>query len=324
MNHADQYREARAWRWTGGLGLSGLMLLASGCTLGPTPTGFRPDPASIQKIGFQIQPDPAGQRLDAARLKDMAEKVASNLRTWGYPIESAQSGSGAGYSHIMEAKIDTARHQGTPVGFSMSMGNSDPRSLEFQKADVLPVDCVLHPASKPKDRASMYMDFMVKDADGPATYVDHMATVCFNLLEDLKIRRSKPEPTAAAETPTNSDTWFPEVRVEVRNKSTAPVTAAPVAPAAPAVTTTRPAAPRPTSAPAPSAGTAPAAKPAAPVQPADAPEAESAAPAAETAQPATPPPVSTENAVDPENGKKEIIIHNQGSPIILEFGYERK
>jgi hypothetical protein len=34
--------------------------------------------------------------------------------------------------------------------------------------------------------------------------------------------------------------------------------------------------------------------------------------------------VSTETQTNKEDGRKQMIIHNGGSPIILEFGYERK
>ena len=309
------------------------LLLAAGCATGLDPKGVRPDPASIRKIGFRVDPELAGVRMDAAKLKDMAGRIAKNLGTWGYPIEANQGGSPGDYTHILEAKIDAVQHKSTPTGFSLSMGNSDPRAPDFQKADVVPVDCVLYPAARPKDRASMYMDFVAKDMSGdPATlntYVDHMATVCFNLLEDSRVRRTQPAPAAAmAETPASaSDAWFPEIRVEVRNKPQAPQpagTAAPSPAIVPAATRAPTTVPVPVSSAKPAAVRAPVSAPVDAPAPASAPTAESAKPAESApATPPQPPAVTTETATDPDNGKQEIIIHNQGSPIILEFGYER-
>jgi len=326
MNPTPGKRRAR---W---LRLSILTVLA-GCAEQAPYQGVRPNPAQVHKIGLKIDPTLAGSRADGAKLKDMAARAARNLGGWGYAVAA---GSGD-FSHILEAKIDPVAHKSTPPGFSMSMGNSDPRALEFQKAYVLPVDCVIYPVARPQDRASLYMDFVAKDTslsdpDSVKTYVDHISTVCFNLLEDLKIKRTQAAPAAAqAETPANADTWFPEVRVEVRNKTVTP-TAAPVAapsvPSAPppmAPVPVVPAVPKPAAAPVPARAVVPSAPvavpaPAAPVSTSP-PVPPTTAPA--PSQPQAP-AVTTETATDPGNGKKEMIIHNQGSPIILEFGYERK
>ncbi|BBL75159.1 hypothetical protein [Methylomagnum ishizawai] len=320
MNPTPGKRRAR---W---LRLSVLTVLA-GCAEQAPYRGVRPDPAQVHKIGLKIDPMLAGSRADGAKLKDMAARAARNLGGWGYAVEA---GSGD-FSHILEAKIDPVAHKSTPPGFSMSMGDSDPRALEFQKAYVLPVDCVIYPVARPQDRASLYMDFVAKDTsisdpDSTRTYVDHISTVCFNLLEDLKIKRTQAAPAAQkAETPANSDTWFPEVRVEVRNKTVTPApVAAPAVPAASAPSAPPPTVPvRPVPAP---AVPKPTATPSAPVPPMAAPKpapppVQSTAPV--PSQPQAP-AVTTETATDPGNGKKEMIIHNQGSPIILEFGYERK
>jgi hypothetical protein len=36
------------------------------------------------------------------------------------------------------------------------------------------------------------------------------------------------------------------------------------------------------------------------------------------------PPVTMETRMDQAEGRKQMVIHNRGSPIIPEFGYERK
>lgn len=294
------------------LGALSLLVLLSGCA-GVEPMGVRPDPASIKKILFRFEPD----TVPAARERDMAERVSKNLGTWGYPVTT--DGQGGDYSHIMEAKIGEVSFKSTPKGFSFTLGNSDPRAMDFQKADVLPVDCVLYPVGRAKDRASLYMDFMADDkvkggarnkpdSAAESAYVNHAATVCFNLLEDLKVRRGKPTPAVAGALggtdSSSGDAWFPEVRIEVREKPAASSAKPAAAVAAPAVV--------PASAPV-------AAKPSLEATPG------SAAPPAEEATPeAEAPPVSAETRPGKEEGRKQMIIHNQGSPIILEFGYERK
>jgi hypothetical protein len=290
-------------------GMLGLLLLVAGCA-GLEPGGTRPDPASIRKILFRFAPENL-EALPAARRKEMAERVSRNLGTWGYAVEADESGSG--YSHVMEATIGRVALRSTPAGFSFTMGNSDPRAMDFQKADVLPVDCVLYPAGRPKDKASLYMDFIAggklkdpaRSRSDPAvaeTFVNHAATVCFNLLDDLKVRRARPAPAAATGTESASgSTWFPEVRIEVREKApTPPAGTSSPAPAGGPVSVPRP----------PKTGPAALGEP-----PAPAPQPES--------EPETP-PVSAETSTDPGSGRKEMIIHNQGNPIILEFGYERK
>jgi hypothetical protein len=281
------------------LWLSGLLLFAAGCAPGLASKGTRPDPASVGKILLRITPDDLEGPATSLDPEPLAERVAANLRTWGYDVVA--EGEANDYSHIMEARVGKIAHKSTPTGFSFDFGNSDPRALEFQKADVLPVDCVLRSAKHPGERASMYMDFVaagiLKDPSRVRTdpavadiYVNHMGTVCFNLLDDLKLPRRKP-----AETAQGSPAWIPEVRIEVREKPVAGPSPAAVpsshrAPPAPARV--------PASAPAPSE------------------------PAATEPETAEAPTVQTETRTG--EGRKQIIIHNQGAPVILEFGYERK
>jgi hypothetical protein len=346
-------------------GLAGLLAVASGCgSFGPEPKGVRPDPASVRKIGVVVNAENLGVSADAKVLGEMAGRIAANLGTWGYPT-TAKTGT-QNYTHIMEAKVGTVGLGSTPAGFSMKMGDSDPRALNFQKADVVPVDCLLYPPGRPRDRASLFMDFM---ASGPLKtppvsvahtetrdlLIEHIATVCFNLLDDLKAPRTPPAATAgAAGAAVATPAWMPEVRIEVRDKPADPLSlpkpaaptapapsvpavpapAAPVLPAAPTLPAPKAAAPAPVPAlPAPKLGAPlPAAsgkavpEAAAPAAPAPAAPAIPAAPAAPVpAQKAPEPAVTTETRPDPaEGGRKQMIIHNKGVPVILEFGFERK
>lgn len=258
------------------------LLSLAACTPGQEPIGVRPNPASVGKIGFRFAPDSSGVSATASQRKEWAARVSKNLGGWGYPVEAGDGD----YSHILEARIGKVEHKSTPTGLSFSIGNSDPRAPEFQKADVLPVDCVLYPAGRPQEVAHMYMDFVAgSDATSPENLVNHAGTVCFNLLGELKLARAQ-APAGTASTP-GSPSWMPEVRIEVVEK--------PVPGSKPVV----PAAATPVSPP------NPASKPATPV-----------------AQPPAEPSVQTESRTG--GGRKQIIIHNQGAPVILEFGYERK
>ena len=246
------------------------------------PIGVRPNPASVGKIGFRFAADSTGFPAMSAQRRDWAARVSRNLGGWGYPVEAGEGD----YSHILEARIGKIEHKSTPTGLSFSVGNSDPRAPEFQKADVLPVDCVLYPTARPKEVAHMYMDFVAgSDATAPENLVNHAATVCFNLLGELKLARAQ-APAGTAGT-TGSPSWMPEVRIEVVEK--------------------------------PAPGSKPVV-PAAPVAPPDA--------ASRSGTPVAQPPAEAAPSVRTESrtgeGRKQIIIHNQGAPVILEFGYERK
>jgi hypothetical protein len=271
--------------------LAAVMFVTAGCAPGLEPKGTRPDPASVRTILFRVAPDNL-DALESSRLRGMAERVSRNLGSWGYPV-IAEDGE-SGYSHVMEARVGDVTFKSTPTGLSFTLGNSDPRALDFQKADVLPVDCVLYPAAHPENRASLYMDFVAGeklkagrgDSAAMDIYVNHIATVCFNLLDDLKVPRRKPaEPSAGG-----SPAWMPEVRIEVVEK-----------PAAKTATPTAKAAATPATPP---------------------PDADPAASRAAPPETAEMPPVSTETSAD--EGRKQIVIHNQGAPVILDFGYERK
>lgn len=317
--------------------LACLLAFTAGCSLGPEPKGIRPDPASIRKIGLHIAPENLGAAGEPTLRGAMAEQVAKNLGTWGYPVEADSGKGGVDYSHVMEAKVGAITHKSTPTGFSFTMGNSDPRALDFQKADALPVDCELRTVGSPKDKASLYMDFVagekLKNAGDAAksdpaiigTYVEHIATVCFNLLEDLNVRKAQPKPKPGETAATGTmPTWMPEVRIEVRDKPAGDGLAVPApapakAPAAPAVAPAAAPVVAPRAAP---ASSAPAAMKAPVSSKPTASPAPTAAPA--PAQPAETPAVTTETRMNQEEGRKQMIIHNQGSPIILEFGYERK
>ncbi len=286
-----------------------MTVLLTSCSIGMKPEGVPPRPETVTGILFQVDKDQLSSRGRAIDTKALAQTVTRNLDTWGFPVSADPD---AAYSHVMEPQVGEIVHDGnTPTGFSFSVGNSDPRSLEFQKADVVTVTCTLRGAeTRSHENAYLKETFMadeVMKGGGKSlfdAYSNHIATACFNLLSQLKIQRSKPDPVES--TSTSSSTWFPEVRVEIKDK--------PVAVKAPSKAQTVPAPATPsarTSATQPAAAaSSPAPVPGSPA----APEADSE----ETAAPA----IQTE--VKEDETRKQMIIHNQGHPIILEFGYDRK
>lgn len=315
-----------------------LSSLLTGCAIEPGYQGTPIKPESIGKILLQVSPENLSIG-GFARSRELAERIGKNLGGWGYPIVAGQARD---YSHLMEAAVGGVEKKSTPTGFSFSMGNSDPRALEFQKADVVTVTCTLKSRERPAMKAYLKEDFVANDLlksgersnGNPALfdwYVDHIGTACFNLLSELHVKHTPPAPTepggTSSSTGGTSSNWFPEVQVEVRQK---PV---------PAPT------PTPESLPAregipPSVRTAPASAPetaSPPAETAPAPAAENPAPPAKKALPALsppealpatgpipaePPPIRTETQQG--DGRKQIIIHNKGNPVILEFGYERR
>ncbi len=201
---------------------------------------------------------------------ELREHIAANLAEWGYPVQK----TAAQFSHRLVTELGIISHQSTPVGLSFSSGNSDPRSPDFQKADVLPISCRLYPAGSDQVLAERTITYSVH-ALGPeqgaakltAKLADQISGTCLDVLESQKLAVTKP----LSETGTFQPKWLPDVRVEVKQVQSQIPAAAQVAPLT-------------------SEASAAAAKP--------------------------------ENSND--QSEKEIIIYNQGSPLILKFGHERR
>ena len=230
------------------------------------------------RIGLQVSAqDP---ELSLATIE---QEVSSNLAGWEYPLGAAD---GKPVTHQLKATVGAITHGSTPTGFSFSAGNSDPRALEFQKMDVLPITCRLESKTHPEQAGELSMDFKAEQegldflADDKLS--DHISTVCYNLLTELQW--PKQATANGANKATKSPSWMPEIRIENKEYTDSN---------------------------------------------------------GETLTPITPPAEPTKGAVTKEVGKdkpvtveqqspkakqprKQIIIHNQGSPVILDFGFERR
>lgn len=237
-----------------------MSLLAAGMLAACSPPAVKSplvlDKNTLGSIDLAIE----ASTLSGGEVAALKKKVAGNLADWHYPIGTKAI---APVSHILTGRIKPVVQSSPPTGFSFSAGNSDPRALEFQKMDVLPVICELASAAQPSQASELSMGFTAETLDKrPITedkLADHISTVCFNLLREQHWPVLEDKAGESASKPG----WFPEVRIE--NK-TVP-----------------------------------------------------AAPPAKTSNPEETPAI-----VVPDEPKQEIIIHNQGSPIILHFGHERR
>jgi hypothetical protein len=223
------------------------------------------DRASVRNIQVTVDErnlDQFGAGLSAA---DLAERVAKNLADAYFPVHKAGE---TAFSHTLKATLQPIRRQDTPVGFSFSTGNSDPRAQDFQKSDVLTIDCGLHDNRNPDDASIRSMEFGANslkvwiDKQNKAQIskflVEQISTACYDLLEDLELD----EPSAdAGGSSGKRPGWIPQIRVEIQN--------------------------------------------------------EEPTPAGDKPEPAKAKPAQNEEP------KKKMIIHNQGSPVILKLGHER-
>jgi len=224
--------------------------LLTACAPGLEKKPMQIDTAAIKRIEFRIGTVKQASLKPILAQQGLADRIGQNLAGWGYPVGAKDNQS---FSHTLTAEVGLIEHSETPPGFSFSSGNSDPRALDFQKTDVLPIGCELSSIPEPKQTTYLYIDFAASNSASEAQLLDHISTVCFNLLSELKwTDKSQNQPSSSLK-----PSWIPEVRIE---------------------TVTSP----------DEAGKA------------DAPGKEREG-----------------------EGRKQIIIHNQGSPVILKFGHER-
>ena len=236
-----------------------LLGLATGSAIAADNNAVSIDKSAVKAIEFNLADDNLQQFGFKLSAKTMAERVKANLTEWHYPFQAIDGT----YSHRLQAQLGKVSHQQTPVGFSFTSGSSDPRSPDFQKADVLPITCTLSKIGDPKQTIEQHSSFGIHQfSDQPSEaklnekLVDQISTACFTLLDDLRL------PTVAGnnlDSKTFKPAWMPDVKVEVKQ--------------VPVVKRTN----------------------------LDA---------------------GAESAV--EETRKEIIIHNQGTPLILNFGHERR
>jgi len=214
------------------------------CALSTVVVADSLDKTAIKAIALKVDV----QALDdlGVSAPPLQEQVIKNLNEWRFPMVTGKTAA----THNLEVSIGKIENSSTPVGFSFSSGNSDPRSLEFQKDNVVPVTCRLVSQKYPAQHAELAMTFSASKPVNAAKLIDHISTVCFDLLDDLHFLA--PETTKTLNTPA----WMPTVKVE-------------------------------------------------------------------TVIEAQPKVNSAEQPIVPAEERKQLIIQNQGSPLILKMGQDR-
>lgn len=223
--------------------------------------------AEVSAITFILAPDNLKQFKFSLPEREIAEQVSKNLAEWQFPVKP---GTGT-YSHVLTATLGPVTHDSTPVGLSFSLGNVDPRAQDFQKADVLPISCRLSSATNPSVGVEEHSTFNAYELTGDTTpskavarLTDNISTLCFNLLDGLKL----PVANKPLEAKSFKPSWAPQIQVEVKQVKPATVQA-------------------------PNSGAVDA-------------------------------NVTIEQEQAGEEGRKQVTIRNQGSPVILQFGHERR
>ncbi len=217
------------------------------------------------RIELQITTNDPSLSIETTRLE-----VSKNLADWDYPMGARE---GESVSHVLKATVGSVEYGDTPTGFSFSSGDSDPRALGFQKTFVLPIICQLSSITHPEQSGELKLGFSTDEASKTFLRVDkladHISTVCFNLLTELKwpIKPKQSTDTTTIKSPS----WMPEIRIETKE-----------------------------------------------------------APVVEPVEKVTPNKPNDNNGIETKTvaptteHRKQIIIYNQGSPVILELGHERK
>lgn len=213
--------------------------------------------AVVEAIEMVVEEDNLHAITPQTNAAQLAERVRTNLQEWQFPLP----GNGP-YQYQLRAQLGKVAQGKTPVGFSFSSGNSDPRAVDFQKAVVLPITCKLITTDRQtlvsQQESSFSAASMTQTASTPAVVdkvVDQISTVCLDTLEHADLPKKEPRLKAAIFKPK----WMPDVRVEMME---VPVTNGDKT-------------------------------------------------------------GDKRKAADDEV-KKEVIIHNQGTPLILNFGHERR
>ncbi|MGQ0595159.1 MAG: hypothetical protein ACT4QB_21735 [Gammaproteobacteria bacterium] len=260
-------------------------------------------------------------------------RTPAELGLSGTEITALTAGHATGsakpdYSHVLEVTLAPVQHGKAPTGFSLTMGDSDPRGGQgAPRGEVLPIRCALLDGRSLREEAIARSDRAVPKAEegwrskasGPDQRVAALAAeiraTCEPLLGELNVARAGGAPAAAT-------TYGSGIRIEVVPAEEVAKEKAAVS-AAPAATATQ--APATESAPSEETpGPEPVSSPVGQVE-----ERAVAPPAPDQPGPgsgsvaADPASVSTERTTT-KTGKKQIRVYNPGGTVILEFGHDRR
>lgn len=169
------------------------------------------DKTKIKEIVLNIDADTVSQQGLTESQNRLLQQIKINLSQWQFPPLVLSDSKNT--THQLTISIGKVEIDSTPVGFSFSAGNSDPRAQNFQKAKVLPIKCRLTAKQHPEQQTELNMTFQATDKLTTETLIDHASTVCFDLLDDLNL--VTPETTHDTEPKTlNTPAWMPKVKVK--------------------------------------------------------------------------------------------------------------
>jgi hypothetical protein len=200
------------------LSLSIILVINAGCSSTAKKQVDVLEPEQVSNMRFGINNPAEIFKTPLPKVK-ISSQVTANLAESGYSFIKQDSNT---YSHDLTVQVGSIKHGSTPVGFSFNAGNSDPRALDYQKSDVLPLTCSLMSRLQPEQRADLTMDFIAKSylSDTAQSSEDNilveklvndMSTVCFNLLSNLQVKR---QPRNHSNETVKSG-WMPDI--EIRN-----------------------------------------------------------------------------------------------------------
>ncbi len=198
------------------LGILMFSIFLTACAdVGKKPLAF--DTSLVDSMAFQFENSTRFNDISLP-VKAISQQVTLNLQQWGYIFDPDD------YTHDLKISIGSVGRSSTPSGLTFSAGNSNPRSLDFQKSSTFSLTCSLMPKGQ-DHRAEMIMDVMADSYTGlfnkskGKTQVieqltDDISTVCYNLLSSLNIKTKEIDPVEKNIQPT----WIPEIRIEVENE----------------------------------------------------------------------------------------------------------
>lgn len=170
----------------------------------------------VESVAFQFENDTHFMGIPLP-VEEISKQVSINLQEWGYIFKTEED------THDLKISIGEVSRSSTPFGLSFSAGNSNPRSLGFQKSTTFPLTCSLMPKGQ-EHRAELVMDVMAESYTAVFNkskrtdeiveqLTDDISTVCYNLLSGLNIKTKE----LASADKKLEPSWIPDVRIEVEN-----------------------------------------------------------------------------------------------------------
>ncbi|MCK5831677.1 MAG: hypothetical protein KAH20_15385 [Methylococcales bacterium] len=154
--------------------------------------------------------------------EDIRKIVINNLSDRGYQFIGKETND---YTHDLTIHIGSIHSGSTPDGFSFSSGNSNSRSLAFQKANTIPLTCSLMPRGQRLQHTELVMEIKAEEykdlsintvsEEKVITRIsEDISKICLNLLSSLSIKTIKKESETKIVTPILE----PKAQVETENE----------------------------------------------------------------------------------------------------------